>query len=255
MKIQERLRRPAALLLFTWATAAAATAQDSPVSAKPPTRSLISWQESAGAGALLVAGFAADPSLRDFVQDHRSGTTNRLADLGDLFGNKFVVVPALGLGLLGGKLLHRDGVFRASLKAGEAAALASAVNGLLKVGFGRGRPLDRPGDPDFFRPFTLSDNSFPSGHTALAFSMATALAAQTHHRWTHLALFSLAGLTGLARLNDDKHWASDVIAGAAIGILAGRWVSRRKSREERGARSEGEGGSPSSLLTPCSSRR
>jgi len=68
-------------------------------------------------------------------------------------------------------------------------------------------------------------HSFPSGHTALAFSVAPVVA---HHLgWqAGLAAYTVATATGLARMEDRHHYLSDVLVGAAIGIASGREVSR-----------------------------
>ncbi len=66
--------------------------------------------------------------------------------------------------------------------------------------------------------------SFPSGHTAAAFAVAPVLA----HRFGRLAAipaYVLAVGTGLGRMEDRKHYLSDVIAGAAIGLTVGRAVA------------------------------
>ncbi|MBL8890556.1 MAG: phosphatase PAP2 family protein [Planctomycetaceae bacterium] len=64
--------------------------------------------------------------------------------------------------------------------------------------------------------------SFPSGHAATAFSMAVALS------WAfpqgRLIFFSLAVLAGLQRIVSNSHWPSDVLVGAAIGLLAANAV-------------------------------
>ncbi len=44
--------------------------------------------------------------------------------------------------------------------------------------------------------------------------------------WSDAALYGIAGLTGMARLNDDRHWISDVFAGALAGHLSARWLAR-----------------------------
>lgn len=73
--------------------------------------------------------------------------------------------------------------------------------------------LRRPDDSD---PF-----SFPSGHTSASFSTATSLTYA--YGWkAAIPAYGLAALSGLSRIADDKHWASDVVAGAFLGIIWGR---------------------------------
>ncbi len=72
------------------------------------------------------------------------------------------------------------------------------------------------------RPDNSDDHSFPSGHTATAFVTATIL----HREYGHISpLVSIGGYataaaTGILRIRKNRHWASDVAAGAGIGILA-----------------------------------
>ncbi|WP_324717540.1 phosphatase PAP2 family protein [Carboxydochorda subterranea] len=63
----------------------------------------------------------------------------------------------------------------------------------------------------------LSDYSFPSGHTTASFAIATVLAA----RWPAAGplAFATASIVGLSRTYLGHHYPSDVLAGAAIGIL------------------------------------
>lgn len=87
------------------------------------------------------------------------------------------------------------------------AAMAAAVNGL-KYSVGR------------LRPDGSRYNSFPSGHTATAFMTATML--HKEYGWRN-PLFSIGGytaaaVTGVSRMLNNRHWMSDVVAGAAIGI-------------------------------------
>jgi membrane-associated phospholipid phosphatase len=71
------------------------------------------------------------------------------------------------------------------------------------------------------RPVGKSKASFPSGHTAMAFMSAEFLHQEYKHHspWYSVAGYSIAGFTGFMRLYNDKHWLSEVAAGAAIGIL------------------------------------
>lgn len=70
--------------------------------------------------------------------------------------------------------------------------------------------------------------SFPSGHTATAFAAAPVLARHFGPKIGYPA-YGLAVLTGLARMEDRKHYLSDVLAGAAIGFVIGREVSGRRN--------------------------
>lgn len=72
------------------------------------------------------------------------------------------------------------------------------------------------------RPDSSADNSFPSGHTATAFMCATMLHKEYGARsyWYSLAGYSAATATGVMRVVNDRHWISDVLVGAGIGILS-----------------------------------
>ncbi len=111
----------------------------------------------------------------------------------------------------------------------EAAALAMDVNQLVKFSVGRQRPFvhygnwreaDRRPDPD--------DNlSFFSGHTTLAFSLASAAGTVSTLRgyrsapWVWGVGMALAASVGYLRIASDKHYLTDVLVGAAVGSAAG----------------------------------
>ena len=70
-----------------------------------------------------------------------------------------------------------------------------------------------------YRPFS-GNTSFPSGHTTVAFATAAALARESRARWVPWVAYPVAALVGWSRLRDNRHWASDVVAGAAVGYGA-----------------------------------
>jgi membrane-associated phospholipid phosphatase len=189
----------------------------------PP--SLLSGKTAVVAGLILTATLIADPSLRGQVQEYRGETSNAVARVANGFGEPRYVLPVIGAGLLVGQLTGRSSVTRVALRAGGAVAIAGGIATAVKFAVGRRRPQG-DGDDDLFRPLS-GWNSFPSGHTAVAFALATAVAEETRDPWSDAALYGAATLTGLARLNDDRHWASDVFAGALVGHLSARWLSRR----------------------------
>lgn len=72
------------------------------------------------------------------------------------------------------------------------------------------------------RPDGSNNKSFPSGHTATAFMAATMLHKEYGPRspWYSIAGYSMATVTGVSRMLNNKHWFSDVLVGAGIGILS-----------------------------------
>ncbi len=70
------------------------------------------------------------------------------------------------------------------------------------------------------RPDGSARNSFPSGHTATAFTFATMLHMEYGWRspWFSIGAYTVAAATGVMRMANDRHWMTDVLAGALIGI-------------------------------------
>ncbi len=176
------------------------------------------------AGALLVSGMFDTP-LNQGMQAWRTPTTNSFARIGNKFGAGQLLAPALATAWVAGAALGDDGVRRASGHALVAAGAAGLAVTALKWTVGRGRPSNGF-DAGQFDAFEFEDSSFPSGHTAMAFSVASSLSRDIRGRWDDVALYGAATLTGLARMNDNKHWLSDVVGGAVIGIFAGKWATR-----------------------------
>ena len=86
----------------------------------------------------------------------------------------------------------------------------------MKEIIGRKRPLDD----------VVGNPAFPSGHTAYAFAGATLLG--NRYPKLRIPLYIGAGLVGITRIYLGRHYASDVIAGAAVGTITGALVSRHR---------------------------
>lgn len=102
----------------------------------------------------------------------------------------------------------------------------------MKYAFDRQRPYEKY--PDKIHPIDAEDSpSFPSGHTAAAFSLATSLSI-TYPKWYVIAPSAAwACGVGLARINQGVHYPSDVLTGAAIGVgcafvnvYVNRWLNK-----------------------------
>ena len=142
-----------------------------------------------------------------------------------------------------GMLWHAMGVGRAIARRDPREALwfsaalgveSALTNGLIKSMFRRVRPQqhfqhDEPLPYGMRRPIT---SSFPSGHAATAFMCAGILA----DRRTAIGWFTLAGLVATSRVYVRMHHASDVAAGAALGLAlapVARVVLGRRRRARR----------------------
>lgn len=87
------------------------------------------------------------------------------------------------------------------------------------------------------RPGSNSKTSFPSGHTTTAFAFASVVG--IHHPWyIGTPAYLLASFVGFSRVNDNKHYVHDVLAGATIGTAFGYGVYyANKDRYDLGNRS------------------
>ncbi len=101
---------------------------------------------------------------------------------------------------------------------------AGLISPILKESVGRHRPHDSASATDF-KPFS-GNASFPSGHTTQAFAIASVIATEYPRPWVEVASYGSAALVGYARVLHDRHYGSDVLAGALIGTLVGREVAR-----------------------------
>jgi membrane-associated phospholipid phosphatase len=94
----------------------------------------------------------------------------------------------------------------------------------LKTAFGRARP-ESGLHSQYFDPFSGS-TSFPSGHTTAAFAIVTPWVLYYPGPISY-SLFALSTGTAVARIARDKHWPTDVVAGAAIGFFTARFLSNK----------------------------
>jgi membrane-associated phospholipid phosphatase len=185
-----------------------------------------------------------DERWAERLQNPRNQTNRLLQDVAT--GVRTIADP--GSFIIGGTLYivgratkKRD-VADLGLHGTEAIVVGGVVATVLKGAFGRARPYVRPPtdstgfDPNnwsFGRGYTQEQyRSFPSGHTVAAFAAAAAVTSESTRwlpRWKWVigpAMYGGAALVGLSRMYNNKHWASDVMMGAAIGTFAGTKIVR-----------------------------
>ena len=184
-------------------------------------RTTISAWEGAAAGAGVGLTFLLDAPARRFFQQHRSRTLNGLADAMRPMGEPIVYGTLAGGILAAGWISGDDDL---ELTAGRlifAEAATYATNLVLKLVTGRSRP-DSSADPFDFHPFRNRQSGFVSGHTSMAFVLATTLSEEIDGWVDDALLYTFAGGTAWSRLNDNRHWPSDVVGGALLGYSIGK---------------------------------
>jgi membrane-associated phospholipid phosphatase len=169
---------------------------------------------------------AFDQPIMDVVQKNKdSGSMTAIADYGGQFGELGGLAP-LVLGTLAyGLVFNNDNAKNAALSSLGAVLLGQLVVETLKSATHRSRPEDGKGPFDFGGFGLGSDNtSMASGHSAAAWSVASVFAEEygDEHKWVPYVAYTVAALTSYSRMHKNKHWASDVVVGAAIGFVAGK---------------------------------
>lgn len=175
------------------------------------------------------------PSLAEFAQRVSAFDDGVETRLGELRGNKTADRLFYGASELGDFALiwHLVGVARgltSEEKANEAIRLSAVlaaesvlVNGVIKSFFRRRRPTWDALTPRPHRLRRPRSSSFPSGHASAAFTAATLLA-EDDPLWP--LYYAAAAVVATSRTYVKIHHASDVVAGAATGLVLGR-IARR----------------------------
>ncbi|MBW6514882.1 MAG: phosphatase PAP2 family protein [Candidatus Syntrophosphaera sp.] len=178
-------------------------------------------------GVVLVTGilYSYDEELRDLFQRNRTDWGDGVMTGFKQFGEGKYVLPAIGATVLGAWLAGSDKTMDTGLLCLKSYLLANGVTQGLKFSTQRLRPEAEQGK-EFWNSSSLSfDRSFPSGHTTIVWSVAPILAHQYKDSgWVGPTVYTIGALTSYSRLNDNRHWASDVFFGAVVGYVTARLV-------------------------------
>jgi membrane-associated phospholipid phosphatase len=197
------------------------------------------WGGVVATTAVLIA--TDEPVYRNFRDFGNSNALVRgISPVVTQLGEFYVPFGIAAVYCLGGLAFDDDETLDTGLLAAQAMVHSGIVVQVLKHTFSRTRPFVRNGEDVWYGPrafFTrYSDggfspyDSFPSGHTITAFSLATVIADRSDEFWVDAVAYSLAGLVGLSRLTEHDHWFSDVFVGAALGISIGKLVVKNHQR-------------------------
>ena len=175
-----------------------------------------------GAATVTTTVLALDQPIREASQRSRTASRDDFATVIQSFGAgaSWAVIGAFAVAGWG---FDDSKSRRVAVDAVAASIIASGiVTTTVKYAVGR----YRPGDTDATwtaRPFS-GNVSFPSGHATQAFALAAVVSGHYRQPWVRVTAFFIAGCVGLARIELNQHYASDVVMGALIGTAVGGTV-------------------------------
>ena len=215
---------------------------------KPFHLSKKDWGNFGKYAALTIAlSFVDEPvqqgALR--LRNRNSGLNNISKGFSD-FGGIYEVFTVAGIGAYG-LITKNNRLENTALLASQAYITSGTLSTVLKFLSGRTRPSYYPAgveaEPRFLGPFHKSLNdangshensSFPSGHSTVAFAVASVFASEyKDNPVVPVIAYSAASLISISRITENKHWLTDVFSGAVLGYFSGKLVVKNYHRFER----------------------
>jgi membrane-associated phospholipid phosphatase len=189
------------------------------------------WMVLGGIAAGIGTVAAFDKDIEHAIRGARNNTVTSIFDNVQPLGNEYAI-GIVGSFYIYGEIFKDPRAKTTALDSIAATAIASGiVTNSFKYVIGRGRPTDGHGAYNF-QPFSGQD-SFSSGHTTEAFALASVISEHYDSLWVQVPAYGLASAVGYARLNNNRHWPSDVLAGAVIGTFVGKTVVHFNQRHRQ----------------------
>ncbi|HSS21271.1 MAG TPA: phosphatase PAP2 family protein [Pyrinomonadaceae bacterium] len=175
-----------------------------------------------GTMALITTDRITGDEMAEF---HRQLTPSRIISYGGSFYGAGAVI---GTFYLVGRTKNNSRARETGVLSAEASLDGFIVSSALKGVTQRARPLAGVERSEFFD----GGNSFPSGHSIQAWSVATIIANEYHeHRVVQVAAYGAAAAIGFSRFTGEKHYLSEVLVGSALGYGIGQYVYHAHHRD------------------------
>ncbi|MEO6070400.1 MAG: phosphatase PAP2 family protein [Chitinophagaceae bacterium] len=171
-----------------------------------------------GTGAVLMA--TADRPVKHMMERNQKPVFKNITDVFEPIGNRYGPLLITGM-YLTGVITGNRRIEHASLSITRSLLISTAIYTATKSVIKRQRPVRTDNQYDFRLPFTKSTKtytSFPSGHSNTVFSIATACALEFKEtKWVPYVAYTIASLTAISRVYQNRHWTSDILIGASLG--------------------------------------
>jgi membrane-associated phospholipid phosphatase len=185
------------------------------------------------AGGIYLVSETVDDYWKDeMVNEEHPYYYNSIEKIGDAWGDGRLSGPFM-LGVYAyGRWADNTRYVHASQDMLQSVVYTGLMTQALKQVFSRDRPNAAEDESGWFG----SGVSFPSGHTSVAFAVSRSFLNSLDNPsiGTQVLFYGLATSTALARTYDNAHWASDVVAGAVLGIYTADFVSARNRKHREG---------------------
>jgi membrane-associated phospholipid phosphatase len=179
---------------------------------------------SVATGALITWG---DQPVYDFANTLHNKSLDKISPFVEPMGHVYLYASITGF-FLHGILTKNNHSVETSLIATESLLLATLLVQTVKNTACRVRPNDfGTSNPHQWNGPFFKGNSFFSGHTTAAFSVCSVIAYRYREtKWIPFVSYGLATLAGFQRIYNNRHWASDVFLGAAVGTATGIFLCK-----------------------------
>jgi membrane-associated phospholipid phosphatase len=178
-----------------------------------PRRNSLYWL--GGGAALALAVHPEDQKINAHLV---SSSSDKLWVPGHIIGNTYLILGAAGATYIFGRTTDSPRTQHMGMDLIEASLLSEGLVEGMKVIARRDRPVQINGGTQ------SKTYSFPSGHAAITFAAATVFQQHMGYK-AAIPTYLVASYVAMSRLHDNRHYASDVIFGAATGIVVGRSVT------------------------------
>lgn len=195
------------------------------------------WSLAAAASGTVITLMVADQELQSRIgRDTERNLNNDFWDIPTRYG----IVQYANLFSFGtyaiGLFTGSDAIRTTGRLLFESLSISGVSVMALRFLFGRSRPYGENNAWDYnWFEWSNEIQSFPSGHTTVAFALSTVLAEQLGGVLPRVGLYGLATLTGFARVYNNQHWVSDAVAGGLLGFVAGLHVVGRERERRNGS--------------------
>lgn len=187
----------------------------------------------AAIGGTVLSSFADRSVHNSLGSQEAANSKHNFFNLAGNYGYIYYQAAFAGGLYLTGLLSRSDGIRETGRLLMQSLSYSGTMTIGLRILFSRERPYitDDPYKFKWIKFKSLDTQSFPSGHTAVAFVVSTILAERIGTWWSRVLFYGAAGLVGFSKIRTNQHWLSDVVFGGLLGFSSSWFVLKRE--EER----------------------